>query len=293
MNIRGLCIKKDEPMSAHCSFKTGGTADYFITPQSTDELACALQTLRAKKVPYTVIGRGTNLLVSDRGYRGAVIMLGDPFAKCTIQRTEVTAECGLSLAALVSFCVQRSLAGLEFAAGIPGSVGGGIAMNAGAYGGELGDFISCVTVLDREGRLHRLNAAEMDFSYRHSRVQDTGEIVVSAVFSLTEGERGQSLARIKELAERRREKQPLQYPSAGSTFKRPEGNFAGTLIEQCGLKGYTLGGAQVSEKHAGFIINTGGATSADIYGAIRHVQQTVEQQTGILLVPEVKMIGEF
>jgi UDP-N-acetylmuramate dehydrogenase len=240
-----------------------------------------------------VIGRGSNLLVSDKGFAGVVIKLADDFSDISVHKNTVYAQAGATLRDLTAACIEAGLSGLEFAGGIPGALGGGVAMNAGAYGGELKDFISFVRVLTPDGEIRELANSEMRFSYRQSAVGPGGLIVLGASFTLPEGNRDASLKLLADLNARRKNCQPLNYPSAGSTFKRPPGYFAGTLIEQCGLKGCSVGGAAVSEKHAGFIINTGGATAADIHALIRHVQDEVARKTGIPLETEVKLIGDF
>lgn len=285
---------ENEPMDRHCTFRTGGPADIFLEPGTEDELISVLDELKRSGMPYTVIGRGSNILVSDDGYRGAVVHLGEKLSDIRIDDDgHIYAGCGATLAQLSSFAAANSLKGLEFAYGIPGTVGGGVLMNAGAYGGEIKDTILSARVLGKDLNIKEILKEDMDLSYRHSAFQSSGDIILSAVFAPETGSREESEALMKELNLRRAEKQPLNFPSAGSTFKRPEGNFAGTLIQECGLKGCTVGGAQVSEKHAGFIINTGNATSADIYRLITHVRKTVREKTGCDLVPEVRFIGDF
>lgn len=284
---------KNEPMRNHTTFKTGGCADLLLLPGSVEEILCALRFARQNSLPLCVVGRGSNLLISDAGIRGIVVKIADLFASIHIEGNAVYADAGILLRDLVAECINVGLGGLEFAGGIPGTLGGGISMNAGAYGGELKDFTTFVRVLTPELEIRDIPADEMEFGYRRSVVQDEGYIVLGAGFTLPAGEKEKSLELLASLNEKRRTCQPLNYPSAGSTFKRPPGYFAGTMIEQCGLKGCSVGGAQVSDKHAGFIINTGGASSADIYSLIRHVQHTVLCKTGVALEPEVKMIGDF
>lgn len=239
-----------------------------------------------------VLGKGSNILFSDKGYDGMIIKMPSS-SEFTLKENDVYASAGASLYSLAAFCASSSLSGLEFAGGIPGTVGGGIVMNAGAYGGELKDVIKTVTLCDENGNIFTLNNEEMEFGYRKSIVSKKALTVLSAVFSLTPGKESDIRDLMASLNAKRREKQPLNFPSAGSAFKRPEGNYAGALIEQAGLKGFSLGGASVSAKHAGFIVNDNGATSADIYNLIRHVQNTVFESSGIMLEPEIKMIGEF
>ncbi len=285
------CILQDEPMKNHTSFKTGGNADFLLLPRTEEDLSAILHALQESGIPFFVMGRGSNLLVSDKGFRGVLIKIA--FGGARITGNTIHADAGVALNSVAMAAAGAGLAGLEFAAGIPGSLGGGVAMNAGAYGGELKDFIRDVRMLAPDGTIQTLTNEEMKFSYRHSMVQEGGSIVLSATLRLENGDPRQSKALIAELAERRRQNQPLEYASAGSTFKRPEGQYAGELIQRSGLKGRKIGKAQVSEKHAGFVINTGGATSADIYRLILDVQRVVQQQTGFLLEPEVHFVGEF
>lgn len=280
----------NEPMAKHTTFQVGGPVKYAALAASADELKAALAEAAENGVAVRVIGRGSNLLVADRGFDGLIVILGDAFSRVAADGETVTAEAGLSLARLARTAQENGLAGLEFASGIPGSVGGGVFMNAGAYGGMLGDVIESVTLLGPEG-IVTVPGGEMGFGYRMSRAKRTGEIVLGAKFRLTKDDPAAILARMNELNARRREKQPLNYPSAGSTFKRPEGYFAGALIEQAGLKGTRAGGASVSGKHAGFIVNDGGATAADIRSLIRLVQDRVFAMSGVTLEPEVEMIG--
>lgn len=284
-------ILENEPMSAHTSFKTGGCAELLLVPQTEKAFTEAMRIVRQSALPFRIIGRGSNLLVSDAGLPGVTLKIC--FGDIAIEGNLLTAGAGVSLRQVALAATGASLGGLEFAAGIPGSLGGGVVMNAGAYGGELGEYIKSVKIMDSDGKTQELSSAMMDFSYRHSAAQTAGYTVLSATFELPCANREQSMAKIEELAAKRREKQPLEWPSAGSTFKRPEGYFAGALIEQCGLKGECFGGAQVSPKHAGFIINTGGATSADIHRLMKSVTGRVLAETGVLLVPEIRLLGEF
>ncbi len=283
----------NEPLRNHTTFKTGGPADVVYLPKNADEVRRIIAYAWETGTPFYVMGRGSNLLVSDKGFRGIIVKLADGFSDIRIDGTCVYADAGASLRDVAQKSIEAGLAGLEFAGGIPGALGGGVSMNAGAYGGELKDFISQVRVLAPDGELKDLACKDMRFAYRTSAVQTDGLIVLGAVFSLQEGSRDKSMQKLAELNQRRRDCQPLSYPSAGSTFKRPPGYFAGSLIEQCGLKGCAVGGAMVSDKHAGFIINTGNATSSDIHALIRRVQNEVAQKTGVKLETEVKMIGDF
>lgn len=293
MRFEGIEQIKNEPMRNHTTFKTGGCADLMLLPKNAEEISRALESAARFHEPVQVIGRGSNLLVSDKGISGVVIKIAERFASLQISGNEAYADAGILLRDLVSACVDAGLTGLEFAGGIPGTLGGGISMNAGAYGGELKDRITFVRLLTPSLQVRDVPCGEMKFGYRHSCVQGSENIVLGAGFCLPSGDKKASLELLAALNKKRIACQPLNFPSAGSTFKRPPGYFAGTLIEQCGLKGCSIGGALVSEKHAGFIINTGGATSADIYRLIFHVRETVLNKTGISLEPEIKLIGDF
>ena len=285
-------VRLKEPMSCHTSFRTGGPADWFIIPDTPEELAAVISVCRRLDASWCVIGNGTNLLAGDLGYRGAIISM-ERFQKLEICGNRVSAGAGLLLSRLANGACKEGLAGMEFAAGIPGTVGGAVVMNAGAYGGEISRILESVTVLDEGGRLSKRQAEELELGYRTSRFQRTGEIVLEAEFLLVPGAQDEIRARMEELAKRRKEKQPLEYPSAGSTFKRPEGYFAGQLIEKAGLKGFCLGGAAVSEKHAGFVINKENATSADILALCEEVRRRVKENSGQDLELEVRLLGEF
>ncbi|WP_330595597.1 UDP-N-acetylmuramate dehydrogenase [Roseburia zhanii] len=285
-------IREQEPLSRHTTFRVGGPADLFLTPDST-QISDVMQILKAHQVSATVIGKGSNLLVGDKGIRGAVIEFGKQIAQIHVEGSKIMAEAGAALAAVAQQAYKAGLADMEFAAGIPGSVGGALVMNAGAYGGEMKDIVESVKVLSKDGKIMELSNEQMDFSYRHSCVTEQEYLVLSAVLKLQQEEPEKILARMEQLREQRVSKQPLEYPSAGSTFKRPEGYFAGKLIMDAGLADYTIGGAAVSKKHCGFVINKGGATAADILALIKRVQQVVKEQSGVELEPEVKLIGEF
>lgn len=289
----GKAVKKEEPMRRHTTFQTGGPADYYIEPESGEGLARLVRTCREHEIPFTVIGRGSNLLVSDAGVRGVVLRIGESMAACDVEETRMTAGAGISLAALAKTAYTAGLTGLEFAAGIPGSLGGAIVMNAGAYGGEMKDVVTAVEVLTREGEIVWLQAECLELGYRTSAVAREGWLVLAAEFSLAEGDPVKIREKMADLAGRRKSKQPLEYPSAGSTFKRPEGFFAGKLIQDAGLSGYTVGGASVSEKHCGFVINRKDATTADVLAVCRHVTETVQERFGVTLEMEVKLLGEF
>lgn len=281
----------NEPMSLHTSFQVGGKADVYFTPASAQEFLEGLRICREEGANTHVIGYGTNLIVRDGGVRGAVISLSERYGKIEREGRDLVAQAGARLSKLASAAQAASLSGLEFAAGIPGGVGGGAAMNAGAYGGQIADILVTAEVL-LEGEIRTLRADEMRFGYRTSLPLREGGAVLSARFRLQDGDGEQIAAQMRELGRRRREKQPLEYPSAGSAFKRPEGHFAGALIERAGLKGETVGGARVSEKHAGFLINAGGATATDVLKLIALVQRRVLENSGVFLEPEVRVIGE-
>ena len=284
-------IFREEPMKLHTTFRIGGPAQYLVAPRTKEEVQEVVRLCREEGMPWYIIGNGSNLLVSDKGYRGVVIQLFKDFADIRTEGTRIFARAGASLAKIAAEALRNSLTGFEFAAGIPGTLGGACIMNAGAYGGEMKDVLESVTVLDGQGDIRVLPREELDMGYRTSRAAREGYIVLEAVIALEPGDESKIREKLEDLKERRTSKQPLEYPSAGSTFKRPAGHFAGGLIEQCGLKGTTVGGAQVSEKHAGFVINTGQATCQDILTLIRLVRDRVFQQTGVRLEPEVRLLG--
>lgn len=285
-------IWENEPMSRHTTFRVGGGAELFLQPQCS-QVAEVVRLCRSYEIPYTVIGNGSNLLVSDDGISGVVIELGKPASAIAVEGTRITAQAGAMLAKVANEAALAGLTGMEFASGIPGTVGGAVFMNAGAYGGEMSQIVRAVTVLTPEGEEKQLPAEELDLGYRHSCVEEKGYIILSAILELTSGSREAILARMEELKQQRIAKQPLEYPSAGSTFKRPEGYFAGKLIMDAGLAGYTVGGAMVSDKHCGFVVNKGGATAADVVAVMRHVRDEVERQFGVTLEAEVRKLGEF
>lgn len=304
-----LSLMRDEPMKKHTTFRIGGPADYYAEPD-VSQISKLIEIAKACDMPVAVIGNGSNLLVGDKGIRGLVIGIGKGLSAIKVteavaqQSTAqdltaqgngriITAGAGAILAAVAAKAAEASLSGLEFASGIPGSVGGAVVMNAGAYGGEIKDVLIDATVLTAEGELKTVTRDELDLSYRHSIVPEKGYIVLSARFMLTPKPQDEIKAYMAELRAKRVEKQPLEYPSAGSTFKRPEGYFAGKLIMDAGLRGYSVGDAQVSGKHCGFVVNRGEATAADVLTLIKDVQETVLKQFGVKLEPEVKMIGEF
>lgn len=288
----GSGIFMEEPMKKHTTFRVGGPADVLVQPDET-ALAAILALCRQYYVPYSFIGNGSNLLVGDKGIRGVVIEMTDPMGNIEVDGTQITAQAGAMLSKIANTAASNGLGGMEFAAGIPGSVGGAVVMNAGAYGGEMKDIIEKVYVLDENGAQLELDRDALDFGYRHSCIPKKKYIVTKVVLDLVPRDEAEIRSEMKELNEKRAEKQPLQYPSAGSTFKRPEGYFAGKLIMDAGLRGYQVGGAQVSEKHCGFVINKGDATAADICQLMQDVSDKVQAQFGVVLEPEVKMIGEF
>lgn len=284
-------VKRDEPMSAHTTFRIGGTADVWIEPNGEDGLCEAVALCRKAGVPFVVIGNGSNLLVSDDGYRGVVICLRRGMEKLEVEGNIIRAEAGVLLARVASEALRAGLTGLEFASGIPGCIGGAVVMNAGAYGGEMKQVLTKVHVLMPDGAHVWIPVEEMGLGYRTSCIPACGGIVTAVEFQLQRGEPAAIKARMDELNRSRREKQPLEYPSAGSTFKRPEGYFAGKLIQDAGLAGYTVGGARVSEKHCGFVINQGGATAADVMELCRQISERVKEQFGVSLEMEIRTLG--
>ncbi|CUN52949.1 UDP-N-acetylmuramate dehydrogenase [Mitsuokella jalaludinii] len=286
-------FRLDEPMKLHTTFKIGGPADCLIFPASMEETEKVLALVNEYKLPLTILGNGSNVLVQDKGIRGVVVKFARPMAKIRHEGTRIIAGAGALLKDVSEAAAQSSLTGLEFACGIPGSIGGAIFMNAGAYDGEMKNVADTVRTVDREGRIHTYSRDELDLGYRHSRFQDNGEAIVEVELSLEPGDSKAIRAKMDDFTQRRESKQPLEMPSAGSTFKRPKGYFAGTLIQETGLKGLQVGGAQVSTKHAGFVVNaTGNATAADVRGLIHEVQQRVYQKHGVMLHPEVRIIGD-
>lgn len=285
-------LKQQELMKEHTTFRVGGPADVFLQPKDAAEVRDALAILKKYQVPTLVIGNGSNLLVRDKGIRGAVLQIYARMAEITVEGEVLTAQGGALLSSVAARAADASLTGLEFASGIPGTVGGAVVMNAGAYGGEMKDVLLSVDVLTKDLKFQTIPAEELDLGYRHSIIPTAGYLVLGARLRLQKGDEAAIRSRMAELAEQRREKQPLQYPSAGSTFKRPTGYFAGKLIQDAGLKGKTIGGAQVSEKHSGFLINIGDATAQDVLDLIAFCQQEVKAQFGVTLETEVKIVGE-
>lgn len=283
----------NEPMKKHTTFRIGGPADYFVIPVSWEEAELVISICKEFQTPYYIIGNGSNLLVSDQGYRGVIIQLYKEMSQVEVEGNVIRAQAGASLARIAGAALEAGLTGFEFAAGIPGTLGGACVMNAGAYGGEMKDILKEVTVMTEKGEILTLPAEELEMGYRTSIIKKKGYLVLGAVIVLEQGEQEVIKARMKELTEQRVSKQPLEYPSAGSTFKRPEGYFAGKLIMDAGLCGYQTGGAQVSEKHCGFVINKGNATATDVCRLIKDVQDKVKEQFGVTLEPEVKFLGDF
>lgn len=286
-------IRLEEPMSLHTTFRVGGPAELYLMPGSGSQLIALVKLFKQLGAPYLIIGNGSNILVGDKGIRGAVIEVGKAIGDISVDGSRITAEAGVLLSKLSASAARNGLSGLEFASGIPGSLGGAVYMNAGAYGGEMKDVIAEVSYIDESGEVQTVSGSMCDFGYRHSIFSGGGKIILSAALELTPDDPEAIRERISTLTEKRVSKQPVDKASAGSTFKRPEGYFAAALIEECGLKGYSVGGAEVSQKHSGFVVNNGGASAADVLAVIRHVQQTVRDKKGVDLETEVKLIGDF
>lgn len=283
----------DEPMKRHTTFRIGGPADFFLLPSTVDEVRGILEICREEELPYFILGNGSNLLVSDKGYRGVIIQLYRNFSNISVEGNEICASSGALLSQIAAAARNASLTGFEFAGGIPGTLGGAVFMNAGAYGGELKDVLKEAVVMTEQGEILTLPVEKLDMGYRTSRIKKAGYLVLEARLVLEQGDMDKIRDITKNLTEKRVSKQPLEYPSAGSTFKRPEGYFAGKLIMDAGLRGYQVGDAQVSEKHCGFVINKGNATAADVLTLIENVREKVQEQFGVTLEPEVKFLGEF
>lgn len=286
-------VRINEPMNRHTTFRIGGPADYFLLPSSSEEVKGILEICKEESLQYFILGNGSNLLVSDEGYRGVIIQLYRNYGGLTVEGTEIRAGAGVLISQIAATARNESLTGFEFAGGIPGTLGGAVVMNAGAYGGELKDVLKEAVVMDREGNIFTVPVEKLAMGYRTSLVKTAGYLVLEAVISLKKGSQEEIRDTMKDLTDRRISKQPLEYPSAGSTFKRPEGYFAGKLIMDAGLRGYQVGGAQVSEKHCGFVINKGNATAADVCRLMADVQAKVQEQFGVTLEPEVKFLGDF
>ena len=286
-------VKLQEPMSKHTTFRIGGPADFYLCPHSTKEVQQTVQICKEENLPYFILGNGSNLLVSDKGYRGAIIQLWKNFSDISVKDCCITAKAGALLSKVAAEALEEGLTGMEFASGIPGTIGGAVFMNAGAYGGEMKDIIKEVKGLDDQGEVRVVSNEEMKLGYRTSIVKEKGYTVLSAVLQLKKGDVSVIRETMEDLKNRRTSKQPLDMPSAGSTFKRPEGYFAGKLIMDSGLRGFSVGGAQVSEKHCGFVVNKGGATAEDVTALIREVQRRVKEKFGVELETEVRFLGEF
>ena len=285
-------ILTEEQMDRHTTFRTGGPARYFLVIETRKELAQVLAWLQEEALPWFLLGNGSNLLVGDRGYRGAILHLAGEFLKTEIDEATIRCGAGAMLSAVSRSAMEAGLTGLEFASGIPGTIGGAVRMNAGAYNGEIAGVTESVEVMEPDGRCRVYNREEMAFGYRTSIVKTKPCVVLSTVLKLKKGDRSEISATMQELSAKRREKQPLEYPSAGSVFKRPEGHFAGKLIEDAGLKGLRVGGAEVSPKHAGFIVNVGGATARDVLELIERIREKVYAMSGVTLECEIRTIGE-
>ncbi len=286
-------VRTDEPMKNHTTFRVGGPADFFVTPETSEEVRAVIDMCRSEEIDCHIIGNGSNLLVSDRGVRGVVVQIAKAMNKIESNGEQIRAQAGALLSEVAAHALKDGLAGFEFAAGIPGTLGGACVMNAGAYGGEMKDVLYEVTVLTPQGEFLVLKEDELELGYRTSVIARKGYIVLEAVIRLKKGDEEEIRRQMEDLRDRRISKQPLEYPSAGSTFKRPEGYFAGKLIQDAGLRGYTFGGAQVSEKHCGFVINRGDATAAEVSELMRRVADKVEEQFKVRLEPEVKRLGDF
>ncbi len=286
----GAKYSLNEPLSTHTSMKVGGECDILVQPNSECSLYEIVKLCRAEDIPYFVLGKGSNVLVSGKGFRGCIILLSKEFSEVGTDGCVITADSGASLKSVCMAALENGLTGIEFAYGIPGSVGGALYMNAGAYGGEMKDIVKSCRYIDENGELREMDAADMGLSYRHSFFSGKKCVIVSVTMELKQGDKAEIKAKMDDLMGRRKDKQPLEFPSCGSTFKRPEGYFAAALIEECGLKGCTIGGAQVSEKHSGFVINKGGASFEDIMALVSHIKKTVKEQKGVDLECEMLIL---
>ena len=285
-------VRVNEPMSEHTTFKVGGPADIYVIPDDADEVHDVLEECKSAAAPYFILGYGSDLLVSDAGYRGVIVAIADGMSGVTVEDNEITCQAGVGLREASEMACELDLTGLEFACGIPGSIGGACYMNAGAYDGCIADVLKSVRVLLADGTQTTIDAADLDLGYRHSRIADENMVVLSATFALRRADGEKIREKMDEYTRRREEKQPLELPSAGSTFKRPEGYFVGKLVTDAGLRGYRFGGAGVSDKHAGFVVNYDHATAADVHAVIEHVQAEVKRQFGVELHPEVRFLGD-
>ncbi|MGI6705770.1 MAG: UDP-N-acetylmuramate dehydrogenase [Clostridia bacterium] len=292
LEIPQEAIFQNESMKKHTSFRIGGPADILLIPSDVKEIQYAIQLCKDMNIPHFIMGNGSNLLVRDKGIRGLVIKISERYKEIKVEGTRIHAQAGILLSSLSCISIQSSLAGLEFCSGIPGTLGGAVTMNAGAYGGEMKNVVSSVTVLDENNQIKRIDHEELDFGYRSSVIQKKGYVVLEVDLDLKPGDMETSKKIVEDLTRRRREKQPISYPSAGSAFKRPVGYYAGKLIQDCGLKGMRIGDAQISELHAGFIINLGNATAADVITLIELVRDKIKTKYGVEMHPEMKIVGE-
>lgn len=284
-----ICLQ--EPMQKHTTFRIGGPADCFVQIENKEQLIRLQRYLKQLEMPFFILGNGSNLLVSDKGYQGIVLQIGQKMSKIEVDGNVITAQAGAAMSQVARAALEHGLTGLEFASGIPGTIGGGVVMNAGAYDGELSGVVTQVNVVNSEGECMELENDSMEFGYRTSIIRNNAFTVTEVILKLEEGDREQIRAKMEDLAARRREKQPLEYPSAGSTFKRPRGNFAGKLIMDAGLRGFQIGGAKVSEKHCGFVVNTGNATAEDVRDVISEVREQVKERFHVNLEPEILFLG--
>ena len=291
--VRPENIHIQEVMAAHTTFRVGGPADCLVELEDVQQLQNIQHYLHLVGIPYVILGNGSNVLVSDEGYRGVVLQVANRMNRITVEGNRVVAQAGALMSQVAKAALENGLTGMEFASGIPGTVGGGVVMNAGAYGGEMSQIVTSVTVVNGEGEIMELENESMEFGYRYSTIRNQPFTVTEVSFEFKPGEKDAIKATMDDLSARRREKQPLEYPSAGSTFKRPEGHYAGELIMNAGLRGFQIGGAKVSDKHCGFIINAGNATAADIMTLIREVQTCVKEKFHVDLEPEVVFLGKF
>lgn len=286
-------IHIQEPMAAHTTFRVGGPADCLVELENTEQLRRIQHYFHLIEMPSFVLGNGSNVIVSDGGYEGVILQIGSRMNKITVEGTHVVAQAGALLSQTARTAMENGLTGMEFASGIPGTVGGGVVMNAGAYGGEMSQIVKTVTVVNSEGEIMVLENESMEFAYRYSTIRNHPFVVTEVSFELKQGDKEEIRAKMEELSEKRRKKQPLEFPSAGSTFKRPEGHFAGQLIMDAGLRGFQIGGARVSDKHCGFVVNAGNATAADVMDVICEVQERVKEKLQVDLEPEVVLLGKF
>ena len=286
-------VLKDEPMRKHTTFRIGGPADYFVTPESKEEIREIIALCKKENVPYYIVGNGSNLLVGDKGYRGVILQIFKKMNQIQVEGEKITAQAGALLSKVAAAAYEASLTGFEFAAGIPGTLGGAVRMNAGAYGGEMKQVLVSADVLTTEGEILTIPVEELGLAYRTSVVEQKDYVVLGAQIELKKGDQKEIRAQMDDLKEKRVSKQPLEYGSAGSTFKRPEGYFAGKLIQDARLRGFRIGDAQVSEKHCGFVINRGNATAAEVMELMKQVEERVQKDAGVSLEPEVRRIGEF